>query len=66
MLTGDLYSERLKAFVVDEAHCVKKWYTSPTLANTCLKVVPLIKIVTWHDNVHTILNTVCLINDKHH
>ena len=26
MLTGDLYFERLKAFVIDEAHCVKKCY----------------------------------------
>ena len=25
MLTGDLYSE---AFVIDEAHCVKKWYVT--------------------------------------
>ena len=28
MLTGDLYSERLKAFVIDEARCVKKWYVA--------------------------------------
>ncbi len=25
VLEGDVYSEHLKAFVIDEAHCVKKW-----------------------------------------
>ena len=25
MLLGDVYSSRLRAFVVDEAHTVKKW-----------------------------------------
>ena len=25
MLVGEVYSERLRAFVVDEAHTVKKW-----------------------------------------
>lgn len=25
MLLGDVYSKRLRAFVVDEAHTVKKW-----------------------------------------
>ena len=26
MLAGDLYGKNLVGFVVDEAHCVKKWY----------------------------------------
>lgn len=25
MLVGEVYSERLRAFVIDEAHTVKKW-----------------------------------------
>ena len=25
MLIGEVYSERLRAFIVDEAHTVKKW-----------------------------------------
>ena len=25
VLVGNIYADRLKAFVVDEAHCVKKW-----------------------------------------
>jgi hypothetical protein len=31
MLVGDMYNERLKAFVIDEAHTVKKWYISSQL-----------------------------------
>jgi len=25
LLTSTLYQQRVKAFIVDEAHCVKKW-----------------------------------------
>ena len=28
MLLGDVYSSRLRAFVIDEAHTVKKWLVS--------------------------------------
>ena len=33
---------------------IKLRITLPTLANTCLKVVPLIKIVTWHMTMATL------------
>ena len=26
MLAGDVYGQNLVGFVVDKAHCVKKWY----------------------------------------
>ncbi len=26
LLGGDVYANRLKALIIDEAHCVKKWY----------------------------------------
>lgn len=25
LISGDVYKSRIKAFIVDEAHCVKKW-----------------------------------------
>lgn len=25
VLTSDIYNSRLRAFIVDESHCVKKW-----------------------------------------
>ena len=25
MIEGDVYAARMKAFMIDEAHCVKKW-----------------------------------------
>ncbi len=31
MLTGEVYEHRLKAFVVDEAHTVKKWYVNTAI-----------------------------------
>ncbi len=31
MLTGEVYEQRLKAFVVDEAHTVKKWYANTAI-----------------------------------
>ena len=35
MLTNDIYSKRLRAFVVDEAHTVKKWYVFNYLFAVC-------------------------------
>jgi superfamily II DNA helicase RecQ len=26
VLSGDVYRARIKAFVIDEARCIKKWY----------------------------------------
>ncbi|KAL5502599.1 hypothetical protein EMCRGX_G009400 [Ephydatia muelleri] len=40
MLTGDLYSERLKAFVIDEAHCVKKWMHQTSQNSGCVTCSP--------------------------
>ena len=31
LLGGDVYGNRLKALIIDEAHCVKKWYVFDSL-----------------------------------
>ena len=35
MLTTDVYQENLKALVVDEAHCVQKWWVLQNLLKSC-------------------------------
>ena len=39
MLLSDVYSERLVALVVDEAHCVKKWYEATVHPRCSYRVV---------------------------
>lgn len=34
MLKSDIYMDRLKALVIDEAHCIPKWYTKLYLLHT--------------------------------
>lgn len=33
LLSGDIYKSRIRAFIVDEAHCVKKWYVMFSVTN---------------------------------
>ncbi len=37
MLIGEVYSHQLRAFIVDEAHTVKKWYVTILFHIFCKK-----------------------------
>ena len=39
MLSNEVYSEKLKALVFDEAHCIAKWYESIIYNVIILKIV---------------------------
>ena len=39
MLSNEVYSEKLKALVFDEAHCFAKWYESIIYSVFILKIV---------------------------
>ena len=39
MLSNEVYSEKLKALVFDEAHCIAKWYESIRYNVIMLKIV---------------------------
>lgn len=43
MLVGEVYAHRLRTFVVDEAHTVKKWYTTRYVCSfscqTCIIII---------------------------
>ena len=41
VIEGDVYTKRLKAFVVDGAHCVKKWSVAQILLLICMIFVLL-------------------------
>lgn len=45
MLTNDIYSKRLHAFVVDEAHTVKKWYVFNYLFAVCSSLIFLMLFI---------------------
>ena len=37
MLAGDLYGKNLVGFVVDEVHCMKKWYVCKLACDNWIK-----------------------------
>ena len=44
MLAGDVYGKNLVGFVIDEAHCVKKWYVSTVYYNYSSYILVLLAL----------------------